>query len=192
METLPQFVIAVFVLLIIPGLDMAYCIVCGGGGWSWRVGFIFFAQDYDPKFFNFLQVLGSLYFLYLGVSSLMAKTDSDKEVSKTSAQKNLVQKKMFFRGVVTNLANPKALVFFISFIPQFIPLDAQMPHWFALFFGIVLCVIGTSVNYILGLTGMSLPGVASKKIYGRAIFEYITAFLFIIIAIIFLTNYWLN
>lgn len=72
------------------------------------------------------------------------------------------------------------------------PPHAQTPHWFALFLGAVLCAIGTSVNYIFGFAGVSLQGATSKKIFDHEISEYITALLFIIIAIIFLMSYGRN
>lgn len=148
---------------------------------------IFFAGSYDPKLFNFLQVLGSLYLLYLGVSILTAKPDLNCTESKPVAQHNI-----FVRGMVTNLSNPKALVFFVSFIPQFIPLDAQSPHWLALSLGAVLCAIGTGANYLFGLAGVSLQSATSITIRNRPLADYITAILFIAIAVIFLQNYWRN
>lgn len=203
-EILPQFIIAVTVLLVIPGPDMAYCVASGishgaRGALSAAVGvgvgglvlslcvalIIFFAGSYDLKFFNFLQVLGSLYLLYLGVSILTAKPDLNRAESKSVAQYNI-----FLRGMVTNLSNPKALVFFVSFIPQFIPLEAQSPHWLALTLGAVLCAIGTSVNYLFGLAGVSLQSATSVTIRNRPLVDYITAILFITIAVIFLRNYW--
>lgn len=200
MNTLLQFIPAVFILLIIPGPDMLYCVVSGvSHGRSGAllaaagIGFggllltavaafiIFVFARIDPKIFNALQILGSGYLLYLGLRILIAKPKS----ATNSPQQN-TPRHIFWRGVLTNLSNPKALVFFLSFIPQFIPPAAAAPHLHYLLLGAVLCVIGTTFNFVCGLTGLSLQGLSAKTIRGRAIADYITALLFISIAVIFL------
>ena len=203
MDTLPQFVAAVLVLLIIPGPDMAYCIATGmsngaKGALFAAVGVgvgglvltacttfvVFLSSGYNPDAFAFLQIFGSLYLLYLGVTILVSKNDGGKEARKKTATHSI-----FLRGVITNISNPKALVFFISFIPQFIPTHAQAPHLLALILGAILCAIGTTINFLFGLSGVSLQILTTKKIMGRSVPDCVTAFVFISIAIIFLGNY---
>ncbi len=200
---LPQFVAAVLILLIVPGPDMVYCIATGishgaKGALLAAVGIgvgglfltvvttfiVFLSDEYNPNTFSFLQIFGSLYLLYLGVTILIFNPDTGKEVRKKTASHSI-----FLRGIITNISNPKALVFFISFIPQFIPTHAQAPHLVALTLGAILCAIGTTINFLFGLSGVSAQILNSKKIWGRSVSDCVSAVVFISIAIIFLWNY---
>ncbi len=203
MDMLPQFVVAVLALLIVPGPDMVFCIATGSshgakgalfaatgvgvGGMFLTVittFIIFLSNDYNPNVFAFLQIFGSIYLLYLGITILISKNDTGEDVRKKTANYSI-----FLRGVITNISNPKALVFFVSFIPQFIPSHAQAPHLLALILGTILCAIGTTINFLFGLSGVSIQTLTSKKIQGRFVSDWVSALVFISIAIIFLGNY---
>ncbi|MCY4245287.1 MAG: hypothetical protein OXU29_09685 [Gammaproteobacteria bacterium] len=55
--------------------------------------------------------------------------------------------------------------------------------------GALLCAIGATLNFLFGLTGLSLQPISAKTIRGRPLPDCITALVFISIAIIFLENY---
>lgn len=203
MDILLQFIPAVMVLMIVPGTDMAYCIAAGisngnKGALFAAVGIgcgglvlavftatiVFLVADANLGAFALLQVAGSFYLLYLGIKIL-----TSKKTSGAGESIKFMGKRIFLRGVITNISNPKALVFFISFIPQFIPTDAEHPYWLALFLGVVLCVIGTPINFLFGLSGVSLKILNAKKIANRPLSDWITATVFMVIAVIFLGNY---
>ncbi|HZW45974.1 MAG TPA: LysE family translocator [Microvirga sp.] len=73
--------------------------------------------------FTVLKVVGALYLLWLAVdavrhgSALHVKEEGRAEVSFW---------KTFFMGVGINLTNPKVVLFFVTFLPQFV--DAGDPH----------------------------------------------------------------
>ncbi|WP_353669101.1 LysE family translocator [Marinomonas sp. THO17] len=79
----------------------------------------------QPILFRLLQCLGAGYLLYLGVGALIScYRHWQHQTSLTHSQdKALLSQKQqaFSKGLLTNLFNPKALVFFISLMSSLIP-----------------------------------------------------------------------
>lgn len=74
--------------------------------------------------FNLVRYAGAAYLIYLGVRALISKQHFD--FARTSAP--AVPKRLFVTGMLTSLLNPKAILFFFSFLPQFIvPGAGQVP-----------------------------------------------------------------
>lgn len=67
-----------------------------------------------PNLLSVIKIIGGLYLLYVGIISL--KDRHSGEIQNPKAIKN----NCYTRGVITNLANPKILLFFVTFIPQFV------------------------------------------------------------------------
>ncbi|MCV6547590.1 MAG: hypothetical protein OIF58_04330 [Cohaesibacter sp.] len=92
---------------------------------------------------------------------------------------------MFFRGVVTNIANPKALIFFTAFIPQFIPETTLNPPLFAFALGTALCAIGFVVNFAFGATGSMLNGLNHIGFAKRSWSQWAIFIVFLLISLMF-------
>lgn len=90
--------------------------------------------------FTVLKVVGALYLLWLAVeavrhgSSLNVKADGKSQASALSS---------FLMGVSINLTNPKVVLFFITFLPQFISADDPHVTGKLLFLGLYFVVITT-------------------------------------------------
>ncbi|ENM5834567.1 LysE family translocator [Vibrio metoecus] len=77
----------------------------------------------QPLLFNLLQLAGGSYLLYLGVGALqsvLAQKSSTPVTNSSAAQLNS-RRQAFTKGIMTNLLNPKALVFFVSLLSSLIP-----------------------------------------------------------------------
>lgn len=72
----------------------------------------------SPITFSIIRYAGATYLVYLGIRQFLAKPQLDAESVK--AVSNEPRWSMFRRGVWVNLLNPKAIVFFLAFLPQFI------------------------------------------------------------------------
>jgi homoserine/homoserine lactone efflux protein len=75
--------------------------------------------------FNVIRYLGAAYLAYLGVRQFLSRPDTSQEAAAVLA--NEPAWSMFRRGVWVNLLNPKAIVFFLAFIPGFVHPEA--PLW---------------------------------------------------------------
>ena len=79
--------------------------------------------------FNVLKWVGAAYLVYVGLQLLWSRaTAHAHDAPQPHAPAELVDlKRIFFKGFVTNLLNPKVALFFLAFVPQFIPVDAADP-----------------------------------------------------------------
>ena len=60
---------------------------------------------------NYLKYFGTLYLFYLAYAELKTKFNVDAKFENTN---------LFFRGLYMNLVNPKVLLFFIAYFPNFL------------------------------------------------------------------------
>lgn len=83
--------------------------------------------------FNVIRYAGAAYLVYLGIRLMLSKP-SGTEVDEVSVIETRESHwSMIRRGFWVNLLNPKAIVFFLAFIPQFIRLDQpQLPQYLTL------------------------------------------------------------
>ncbi|EKO3656236.1 LysE family translocator [Vibrio metschnikovii] len=84
----------------------------------------------QPLLFALVQVAGGSYLLYLGSNALRHtmqhwKTDSGVISQRTELLLNN-KRQAFSRGLITNLFNPKALVFFISLMSTLVPASMSL------------------------------------------------------------------
>lgn len=87
-----------------------------------------------PSLLSVIKIIGGLYLLYVGIISLKNKDLNNLENTK------VVKNNCYFRGVITNLANPKILLFFVTFIPQFV-IDTQNYGKEALILGSIYLIV---------------------------------------------------
>lgn len=78
----------------------------------------------SPVAFNVIRYAGAAYLVYLGIRQFLAKPAVDE--ASAEALRNEPAWSMFRRGLWVNLLNPKAIVFFLAFLPQFIRLDQPL------------------------------------------------------------------
>jgi RhtB (resistance to homoserine/threonine) family protein len=67
-----------------------------------------------------LRLVGAVYLIWLGVNSLRARTARSNEVQIPDAPRRIVGTG-YRAGLATDLLNPKVGVFFVSFLPGFVP-----------------------------------------------------------------------
>ena len=93
--------------------------------------------------FNGLKLIGAAYLLYLAWQSFQTRpSDMAGEANGV-----LPRRKLFLRGVVMNITNPKVAIFFLAFLPQFAdPVNGsvalQMVAFGAIFMFAALIVFG--------------------------------------------------
>ncbi len=77
----------------------------------------------SPTAFTVLKVLGALYLAWLAIDAL--RNGSALNVKEQGEQKRGFAQ-TFWLGLMVNLANPKVVLFFVTFLPQFV--SASDPH----------------------------------------------------------------
>lgn len=139
------FAIAAALLTITPGLDTALVlrtaavegsrraslaaagICCGLFAWALAVSIGLGALlSVSRLAYDILRIVGACYLIYLGAKIFFRKSAALIEPSENLGQSNLVDSnkgaaRWFVRGLLCNILNPKVGVFYVTFLPQFIP-----------------------------------------------------------------------
>ena len=137
------FVLAAALLTVTPGIDTALVLRTAGvegarkaalaglgiclGCLAWGVivglglGVLLQASELA---YTILRWAGAAYLVYLGVQLLRARREGliETDAEATGAGGSA----WFWRGLLTNLLNPKVGIFYVSFLPQFIPAGADV------------------------------------------------------------------
>jgi RhtB (resistance to homoserine/threonine) family protein len=160
------FVVAVFLLNVTPGPDTAYIVgrsVAQGRGaglvsalgisagccvHSLACAFGLTALlAASATAFTVIKFVGALYLIYLGVRLVFAKpaaAETAGTARATGAPKSLRQ--LFLQGFWTNVLNPKVVLFFVSFFPQFVTTGSDHKALAFLTLGVVFLVMSTVWN----------------------------------------------
>ncbi|MDO5535954.1 MAG: LysE family translocator [Desulfovibrionaceae bacterium] len=93
---------------------------------------------HSPFLFKCITYAGAAYLAYIGLRSLLARparpeagedgTDSGTgaRTAQTAHPDDVSSRAAFVQGFLTNVLNPKAVIFFLTFLPQFIVADAPL------------------------------------------------------------------
>ncbi|MEM7336925.1 MAG: LysE family translocator [Chloroflexota bacterium] len=98
--------------------------------------------------FTVVKYLGAAYLVYLGIKSLRTKPET--LTPEAGEQANPLR--IYWQGFVVNLFNPKGVLFFVAFLPQFISPEAGNPTLQILILGLIfltLALISDSVYVLL-------------------------------------------
>jgi threonine/homoserine/homoserine lactone efflux protein len=93
----------------------------------------------SPVAFTALRVVGGAYLIWLGIGALRSRGGAGLTVVVADAGCDSADRQ-FFKGVLANAINPKVVLFFLSFLPQFVvPAQGDLPLQMAVL-GVVFTV----------------------------------------------------
>ena len=78
--------------------------------------------------FNILKWMGAAYLAWLGLNMILKPRSQLADIQENSSNTSPSQN-WFIKGFLGNLLNPKVGIFYISFLPQFIPPQASAVTW---------------------------------------------------------------
>jgi threonine/homoserine/homoserine lactone efflux protein len=100
--------------------------------------------------FSVVKYAGAAYLVYLGIRRLLERTDPRHVVVRDQPLARL-----FWRGAVVNVLNPKTALFFFAFLPQFV--DPGRTVWTQVVaFGLVFVALGFLSDGLYALTAGTL------------------------------------
>jgi len=175
------FVLAVFLLNITPGPDTAYIVGRSvaqgrGAGLMSALGIsagccvhalacafgLTALLAASAAAFTVIKLVGAAYLIYLGVRMLIAKQGAEPSgTAATQAAKPLRQ--LFMQGFWTNVLNPKVVLFFVSFFPQFVSADSPHKAWAFLTLGGVFVAMSTVWTSVVAWVAGSVTARFSGK-----------------------------
>lgn len=136
------FLVTAILLTLMPGPDILF-VITQSIRRGWRAGMVFAAGlctgliahtmavalgvavliRESPTAFMALKFAGAAYLIYLGVRTFLHRSQASLNLSATDGGKQ----KLYSRGILMNLLNPKVILFFLAFFPQFISTDGLSP-----------------------------------------------------------------
>jgi threonine/homoserine/homoserine lactone efflux protein len=165
LSVLPAYIAAVALICAAPGPDMAYMIGTGiGGGRSAATraalgvtaGVIVYAGavaaglgplvSRHSTVLTGLQIFGALY-----LAKLAYTTFHDSRHLGAVTQIGPQDTRWFRRGLIVNLTNPKVILFFVAFMPQFLG-TASNPFLQLLMLGLIFQIVGLVGDLTFGWT----------------------------------------
>lgn len=110
--------------------------------------------------FLFIKLAGGAYLIYLGARMLLAKSaDAAGPASMARDERSL--RRIFWQAAATNVLNPKVVLFFLAFIPQFIQPASPRKTAAFIVLGLTLAAISLCWNSGTALVAGSLARRAS-------------------------------
>lgn len=201
---LPVYLTAVVALLLLPGPDMLL-IASSSMSYGRKVGVFASLGNatsgiiltvlaamgvsaliaMSPIALKALHLLGGTYLLKMGWDCLRTEQGNAPELSDNFAAKAYYQ-----RALISNLLNPKALVFFVMFLPQFVSTNIEATSGEQmLVLGLLLNVLGLTFNFLLvalvGTIGKSLVENAKFRTYQQKVMGGV----FVVLAVWMLSSF---
>ena len=100
----------------------------------------------SPPAFLALKWLGGLYLVWLGVQAFLRARKADAH----AAMSRETPRQLFIRGLVANAINPKVVLFFLAFLPQFVAAEASQPGWRIALLGLLFTLQAALIFGIIG------------------------------------------
>ena len=86
-----------------------------------------------------LKIFGAAYLLFLAFGAFKSAR-AGKKISVAKSAEKISAKALYKRGVLMNVLNPKVLLFFLAFLPQFVEVSSSGASLTILFLGVVFAV----------------------------------------------------
>lgn len=196
-STLIVFCIAVFILTITPGPDLLY-IATRGMAQGRSAGLVSALGVHTGVLvhtlaaalglsaliatsslaFSIVKYLGAAYLLYLGLRTLLAR-ETGQKVHNLELVSHVSLKKIYCEGIVTNVLNPKAVLFFFAFLPQFIDPASSTAIFQTIILGLLVIVVSFPVDAAVGLCAGTLGNWWIRNVGMQRFGKWVTGTVFI-------------
>jgi threonine/homoserine/homoserine lactone efflux protein len=193
------FVVAAFLLAVAPGPDMLFIVANAAAGGR-RAGLVAavgtstglavhtIAAAFGlgalirtaPEALNVVRLAGAIFLVYLAVSAWRTSRAGEATTAGPAPLPRRSLRKVYVMATLTNVANPKVVLFFLAFLPQFLSTGpAAWPVWLQLLaFGGLFIAVGLPVDAAIGLTA---GGLAERMLHRPSVrrwLERVAAFIF--------------
>ncbi|MDF7658728.1 LysE family translocator [Erwiniaceae bacterium L1_54_6] len=197
----PLFLASVFLLCITPGPDLAYVVgqsVANGrrSGVISAAGVALGSCTHavasaigltaliaaSPLLFTVIKYIGAAYLLFLGskmvwgtfVSRSVANQEEGVAVKTRSSARSLLT-----RGLITSVTNPKVLLFFIAFFPQFVVVDGNYHAQSFLILGLTYALMGLTTDILFALLAGGAASAVAKNATMQKLLDRVVGVTFI-------------
>ena len=125
---------------------------------------------------NYLKYFGALYLFYLAYVEFQTKLNKEIESNSTN---------LFFRGLYMNLVNPKVLLFFIAYFPNFLFSETISVSLQFLILGSIFISQALIIFFIVSIASNNLSSYLKIDIRNKKL-TYFKSLVFIVIGLLIL------
>ncbi|MFC0531966.1 LysE family translocator [Phytohabitans kaempferiae] len=134
-----------------------------------------------PAALGLVRLAGVAYLIALGVSALRSRGDA-------ASGESIHKGRVFWRAVVVNLTNPKIVLFFLAFLPQFVDPHAGSTAPQLLVLGLSFVVVGFLVDVVYAMAGGALGRfLAARGIRPRTL-EIVSGVVYLLLGTVILLS----
>lgn len=192
------FLAAAFTICITPGPDMLYVLANGikqgpkGGlvaALGMALGMLVHTMaaalglaalvEASPFAFKLVRYIGAGYLFWIGVKAFREPAFGGKLTNETPIPASSILQ----RALVTNLLNPKIVLFYVAFLPQFIHAERGSVTFQFLLLGLSFVILGLLVDSLVGVLSGTLNRILMENLVWTRVLSLLSALVFIGLAI---------
>lgn len=124
----------------------------------------------SPVAFMALKVAGAAYLVYSGIKAFRGRS---REVARWEVSGTAIRK-LYRKGIVMNLLNPKVILFFLAFFPQFVSAEAGNPAGQMVFLGLLFIAQAVLIFSLTAFLADKLSASLMRRprvAYGMSVME---------------------
>ncbi|MFL6161840.1 MAG: LysE family translocator [Jatrophihabitantaceae bacterium] len=133
----------------------------------------------DPVAYDIIRYAGGFYLGYLGIRTWLAHHGQHQP----GQAERVPARKVLWRATATNLLNPKIILFYIAFLPQFVRPSLGHPTVQFLVLGVVFVILGLIADVTIAVLGGRLSAVLLNRRSTQAVINRIAATVFLGLAV---------
>ena len=137
------------------------------------------ALQHSKVLYNVIKMSGAAYLLYLAWGAFFSKHNIAKHIKASE----LDGFNSYYKGLITNILNPKIGIFFITFLPQFVNARVEHVHEQLLALGGFFLLIGGTINILYVLLFFKFKDVLLSKLGFTKWLDKIISIIFCLMAL---------
>jgi len=199
LAVLASFLIASMVLTVSPGPDILY-VITSSSAKGFKTGFAialglcsgliihstivafgaahFIVSNY--WIFLTIKLFGVMYLLWLAYSTYRSSTKIEIETNVTKEKSFL---KLYAKGFLMNVLNPKVMLFFLAFLPQFIPANTAQPIYHSYVLSGIFFLQALLIFSTMAFFSDKMLGFFRRSEKGLLVLKWVQIFIFVALAV---------
>lgn len=135
--------------------------------------------------FTILKIIGAMYLLYLAWQIFNAPIE---KIDIKNKNITIDYKKLYYRGIIMNISNPKVSIFFLAFLPQFTNPSLGFAPLQMLLLGALFIFATILIFGLIALLSGSLSKIFNKSGKSQKILNKLASFVFLGLAVKLITS----
>lgn len=121
-----------------------------------------------------LKYVGAVYLIYLGVCAIC-----DRSITVLTKSERATNLQIFHQAVLTNLFNPKAILFYVTFLPQFVNPNHGHAQLQLVVLGLTFALLDVLVLEMLARSAAHVHGWLGQSTRNESIIKWMTGTLLV-------------